>query len=288
TLGNSLIGELKTIDTSQNLLTICQELGLPPLRIKYLGGLHVLLQLENDTHLNTVLSTPSLTQCLKSQRPWNKNFRLENRLTWISIEGLPPQAWHEAAFTRIARIWGDVIYPENCLDRNNNLVSGKVCILTKNMDLINHNMPIIINEVHTCVRIREIPGECNVFFTEEKLEDSDTEEDYNTNPNIDTKKNAHNEDEDDDNDLFDDSSDCDMFLGEELGSQSGGWIKDDVNFPVNNSQRGRSTTLENSNTQETCGSQTGATTSPISGNYNFVYPSIFVPETQIEELSPSV
>nr|GFA15653.1 cytochrome P450 [Tanacetum cinerariifolium] len=154
-------------------------------------------------HLNTVLSTPSLTPCFKSLRQWNKNFRLEKRLTWISIEGLPPQAWHEAAFTRIARVWREVIYQEKCSDRNNNLVSGKVCILTKNMDLINHNMPIIIDEVHTCIRIREIPGECNEFFAEEKLEDSDTEEDYNTNPNTDNEKYAHNEDEDDDdNHLF--------------------------------------------------------------------------------------
>ncbi|GKC26715.1 hypothetical protein Tco_1034009 [Tanacetum coccineum] len=28
------------------------------------------------------------------------------------VAGLPPQAWHEAAFTRIARIRGEVIFPE--------------------------------------------------------------------------------------------------------------------------------------------------------------------------------
>ncbi|GKB50107.1 RNA-directed DNA polymerase, eukaryota, partial [Tanacetum coccineum] len=142
------------------------------------------------------------------------------------LKGLPPQAWHEVAFTRIARFWGDVIYPEKCLKSNNNLVSGKVCIRTKHMELIHHNMPVIIDDIHTCVRIREIMGECDDVFTDENIEDSDSEDDYNSSPNINTENEAQDED---DGDFFDDESDCNLFSGDE----------DDV---IGSSERGRTAT----------------------------------------------
>ncbi|GKC10162.1 hypothetical protein Tco_1001772 [Tanacetum coccineum] len=61
---------------------------------------------------------------------------------------------------------------------------------TKHIELIHHNMPVIINDIHTCVRIREIMGECDDVFTDENIKDSDTEDDYNSSPNIDTENEA--------------------------------------------------------------------------------------------------
>ncbi|GKF45689.1 hypothetical protein Tco_0135491, partial [Tanacetum coccineum] len=73
---------------------------------RYLGGLHALLVLEPSTDPNTVLSNKSMHDCFKNIQPWNNKFNLKSKLAWISIEGLPPQAWHEAAFTRLAGEWG--------------------------------------------------------------------------------------------------------------------------------------------------------------------------------------
>ncbi|GKF70722.1 hypothetical protein Tco_0203779, partial [Tanacetum coccineum] len=75
------------------------------------------------------------------------SFHINNRLT------SPPQAWHEAAFTRIAGIWGEVIFPETCNPNNNNLVAR-----TR-----------IVDNTHVFVRIREIQ--------ENEGEDEDVDED---------------------------------------------------------------------------------------------------------------
>nr|GEU58809.1 RNA-directed DNA polymerase, eukaryota [Tanacetum cinerariifolium] len=83
--------------------------------------------------------------------------------------GLPPHAWHEAAFTRIARVWGDVMFPKKCNENNNNLVAGK------------------------------------------------GGKDYG-------------EDLEDEDDIFDDGSECDIFLHQDFDNYQGegGWIGDGV------------------------------------------------------------
>ncbi|GKC64804.1 hypothetical protein Tco_1097402 [Tanacetum coccineum] len=134
--------------------------------------------------------SPNLVEFLMCT--WRKKRRLMGK-----ILGLPPHAWHEVAFTRIDGIYGHVIFPEKCNKNNNNLVSGKVCILTKSMDLIQHNMPIIIDDVHFCVRIQEIQGDSN----------------------------DDNNEEDDDDYLDDDDFDVDLMLDNEhgvIGDLSGG------------------------------------------------------------------
>ncbi|GKC17786.1 RNA-directed DNA polymerase, eukaryota [Tanacetum coccineum] len=130
-LAHSLVGELVTIDTLPNLHTICQENDVPNIRIKYLGGFHVLMIFDHDTTAQTLLSKPSIVDCFKTLNPWSNKFHLKNRLTWLAIEGLPPQAWHEAAFTRIAGDWGEIVFPEKCNYNSNNLVAGKVFALTE-------------------------------------------------------------------------------------------------------------------------------------------------------------
>ncbi|GKG55910.1 hypothetical protein Tco_0574804, partial [Tanacetum coccineum] len=36
------------------------------------------------------------------------------------------------------------------------------------MEHIQHNIPVLIDEIHVCVRIREILGECDEVFEAEK------------------------------------------------------------------------------------------------------------------------
>ncbi|GKB99070.1 hypothetical protein Tco_0985207 [Tanacetum coccineum] len=88
------------------------------------------------------------------------------------VAGLPPQEWHEAAFTRIARIRGEVIFPE---------------------------------KYH--------------------FGDNDDEADNGNQGDKD-----HGEDMEDEDDIFDDGSECDIFLHQDFDNYQGegGWIRDEV------------------------------------------------------------
>ncbi|GJZ18600.1 hypothetical protein Tco_0554723 [Tanacetum coccineum] len=178
--------------------------------------------------LRNLVSNLALKACFKNLIPWEKKIHLQNRLTWISIEGLPPHAWHEAAFTHIAGTWGEVIFPETCNKNANNLVAGKVCIRTKCMEVIQHNMPVVIDEGHFCVRIKEIMGECDEVLSDEKTIVSKSDEDYSSsNDDSSGKEVVHSEEDDDD--FYDDGSDYNFFTDEVNEIQGGGgWIRNDV------------------------------------------------------------
>ncbi|GKB40473.1 RNA-directed DNA polymerase, eukaryota [Tanacetum coccineum] len=223
-LANSIVVELVSIDIFSNLHTICEEAGIPATKIKYLGGLHALLELQPKSDIGSILSNTSHLDCFKNIQPWTKNFQVLNRLAWISIEGLPPQAWHEAAFTRIARAWGEIIFPEKCKTNNLNLVAGKVCIRTKCMDIIQHNMPVFVDDILTCVRIREHIGECyELCPTTSTTSDDEVSTNYGDNFIADQEvvlghKNATDEDgkSEDEDESYDDDSDEDLFTNEYL------------------------------------------------------------------------
>ncbi|GKB62245.1 hypothetical protein Tco_0918431 [Tanacetum coccineum] len=232
TLSHSLVGELATIDTFPNLQTLCDELDIPISKIKYLGGLHVLLELKPYTNSTYISSNKSLLSYFKTLTPWNSDFHLKIRLAWIAIEGLPPQAWHEAAFTHIAGEWGEVVFPEECNENNFNLVARKVCIRTKTMEDIHHNIPIIVDGTHICVRIRELPGECHEIWEPVKSTSKLNDDNASTNKTV-----NYSDEEDDDHEKLHDGSDYGLLDGEEehrfLDAEEehrfeGGWVKDDV------------------------------------------------------------
>ncbi|GJS34534.1 hypothetical protein Tco_0532916 [Tanacetum coccineum] len=132
--------------------------------------------------ISSAISNPTLLKCFKSLKPWDNTFRLKNRLTWLSIEGFPPQAWHEAAFTWIARLWGDVVLPE---------------------------------------KIRELTGESDeIFSSQNTSESSNSTSTDNGNTFNGYISENNNEDDEEDNDLFDDGDECDDFLMRDGGTKS--------------------------------------------------------------------
>ncbi|GJZ18112.1 RNA-directed DNA polymerase, eukaryota [Tanacetum coccineum] len=159
-------------------------------------------------------------------------------------EGLPPHAWHEAAFTRIAGEWGEVIFPKKCNPQNINQMAGKVCVRTKCIEIIQHNLPVTIDGNHVCVRVRELVGECDEIWQREKLQKlnedilSSNNEDRSINDDVPTTKSDTVEDED----LYnDDVSNCDISPIQEeeddILHNGGGWIPgeeydDNCNIPA--------------------------------------------------------
>ncbi|GKA24820.1 hypothetical protein Tco_0710853, partial [Tanacetum coccineum] len=241
-----------------------------------------------EAPLQNIITNSSISTCFKTLIPWNENFHLRDRLTWISIEGLPPQAWHEAAFTRIAGNLGEIIFPDKCDPKNNNLVSGKVCIRTKNMDFIQHNMPVIVDGVNICVRIREIHGECDEIFKDVPPGNTSLD-DEDSSTNNDGNDGGHNNDDDDESldEGFDDYDDFELDFG-------GGWVPEsdaERNCESPNSSEFDNISLaqekasENSKNPVNNNSQRMVTVDNMEGNYETSFPTNFLADTQIGDTS---
>ncbi|GJU23714.1 retrotransposon protein, putative, ty1-copia subclass [Tanacetum coccineum] len=98
----TLVAKVNNFDSMPNLLVICKEEGFENLTIRYLGGFWVSLDFP-DSHVRDqfqkhtgILSWFSLIQ------PWSSEFRVEDRVIWVDVEGIPFVAWTHNTFKKIS------------------------------------------------------------------------------------------------------------------------------------------------------------------------------------------
>ncbi|GJV82334.1 NRT1/ PTR family 1.1-like protein [Tanacetum coccineum] len=203
--------------------------GFDNFSIQYLGGLYLLIQLPHHNLASKILSNPTISSHLSSFKPWNNQFLIKERLTWITISGLPLQLWLSKSFTDIAKHWGKVIIQE---DRNTlqfNRTTGKVCILTNHLDFIRETVTIPVNKEVISVHVHETEGDIDLLFNGYLFDSSSDEEDNtvigdNNNEenlaNEDNDERDANNDEDNEEDKPHDENDVTTSSGDEHGGVS--------------------------------------------------------------------
>ncbi|GJY05408.1 hypothetical protein Tco_0371348 [Tanacetum coccineum] len=176
---HSIIAELNSFDCASNTHNIISDEGFRDFSMKYLGGLHILIQLPDSVSVQNALTNTTFKTYFKSLIAWNDGplLNISNRITWLSISGLPPGMWLQEPFTTIAELWGQVLMPEECNDRRFNRSFGKVCILTNHHHLIHETIHAAIGKDIYPIRVSETEGEIDMFFNGYSLASS-SDEDY--------------------------------------------------------------------------------------------------------------
>ncbi|GJV02088.1 RNA-directed DNA polymerase, eukaryota, partial [Tanacetum coccineum] len=103
----------------------------------------------------------------------SKEFVIDERITWVDIEGIPLKLWSESTFNRIAAKWGKMLYLEK-LDEGC-LYSKRLCILTTGKSNILETFKIIHKGKRFLVRAKETMGWIPDF--DEQEEDNSESED---------------------------------------------------------------------------------------------------------------
>ncbi|GJY16968.1 RNA-directed DNA polymerase, eukaryota, reverse transcriptase zinc-binding domain protein, partial [Tanacetum coccineum] len=75
-------------------------------------------------------------------------------MIWIDIQGLLLCAWGSAALKRVASSFGKFMFFE--LDHSDNMSIGRLCIATKHKQLIDEEVPVLINGENFIVHVREL------------------------------------------------------------------------------------------------------------------------------------
>ncbi|PWA60502.1 hypothetical protein CTI12_AA380530 [Artemisia annua] len=152
---HSLFAELKSLVGASNTHHVLLDQGFDDFTIKYIGGLHLLIKFGDQETVDNALANNIITSHFNSIVPWNLQTRINNRLVWLSISGLPPQLWYPEPFTNIGELYGKVLIQEDCSPRQFNITTGKVCVLTERMDFIQESVKIPFLNETLCVRIVE-------------------------------------------------------------------------------------------------------------------------------------
>ncbi|GKE20692.1 hypothetical protein Tco_1432204 [Tanacetum coccineum] len=146
-LGRSVIREVKARCFLAKLPILCEEQGLGKFEVKLLGGLQVMLVMENAKRVENVLKDNDygLRRWLYNLRCGDSFQRMAGRFTWLNIMGLPLSCWKEGMFKKIAALHGTILGLHNCrLKGNQNLFYGRVHIRTTHKGLIKEELRIVV------------------------------------------------------------------------------------------------------------------------------------------------
>ncbi|GKD17256.1 RNA-directed DNA polymerase, eukaryota, partial [Tanacetum coccineum] len=110
---HSIIAELNSFDCASNTHNIISDEGFCDFSMKYLGGLHILIQLPDSVSVQNALTNTTFKTYFKSLIAWNDGslLNISNCITWLSISGLPPCG--SKNLSRPLRNFGDkFLYPK--------------------------------------------------------------------------------------------------------------------------------------------------------------------------------
>ncbi|KAL4291731.1 hypothetical protein GQ457_14G023730 [Hibiscus cannabinus] len=121
-LKKSVIGLMATDCSTEEVMRRLHAWGLGHLGIKRLGSRHFLIYIEDEEllYLLEKHKWSLLKEVFLEVRWWSDSFRVQERMVWVEVTGIPLHCWNHTTFKRIAETWGTLV----ALGDNLNQVSG--------------------------------------------------------------------------------------------------------------------------------------------------------------------
>jgi len=85
--------------------------GFGHIKVKYLGGFHVLLKGENDTKIKETVDDNKewFEELFDTIIPWEEQFVAVDKLVWVRCRGLPLKLWNVDFFKHVAALLGTLV-----------------------------------------------------------------------------------------------------------------------------------------------------------------------------------
>ncbi|GJT10258.1 hypothetical protein Tco_0857300 [Tanacetum coccineum] len=138
----------------ENMYVICRNEGFLDLNIYHVGGYWIWIQFPSAMSCSKFQENESLKRLYSIKRAPMPNFKIDERILWIEVSGLPLCAWGSMAYKKIAGSFGKFLFFEK--KEFTALSSGRLCISTKSHQLISKTIQVYIKNVSFEVSVQEI------------------------------------------------------------------------------------------------------------------------------------
>ncbi|GKF23533.1 hypothetical protein Tco_0075855 [Tanacetum coccineum] len=118
----------------ENMYVIYRNEGFLDLNIHHVGGYWIWIQFPSFMSCSKFQENESLKRLYSIKRAPMPNFKIDERILWIEVSGLPLCAWGSMAYKKIASSFGKFLFFEK--EESTALSSGRLCISTKSHQLI--------------------------------------------------------------------------------------------------------------------------------------------------------
>ncbi|GJW65785.1 RNA-directed DNA polymerase, eukaryota [Tanacetum coccineum] len=153
-LDNFVLGEVKDFSSINNLLILLSNEGFQHVRLVYLGGLWVMIELPSIETKTRFMKHVGVASWFSQLRTAQSDFVSRERIVWIDIEGVPLHAWSRPTFSKIGSRWGEVLELED--NKDDCFARKRICIKTKQEDNILEKFKIIVRGKIFVVRAKEL------------------------------------------------------------------------------------------------------------------------------------
>ncbi|KAJ4847405.1 hypothetical protein Tsubulata_049351 [Turnera subulata] len=126
--------------------------------VKNLGGSYVLIAFESRNTMLACLNAGVLGDLgiLDEIKAWDEGDCARNRVVWVNVYRVPPEAWCNEFFRQVTTAFGNYIKLYNSLDGSNDLSVAKVQILTTRKHYLEGCSKVRINGRMFDIRIEEV------------------------------------------------------------------------------------------------------------------------------------
>ncbi|PWA62327.1 hypothetical protein CTI12_AA364010 [Artemisia annua] len=167
--------KLKEVETMSSLYTICKNEGFTGLKIQHVAGLWVWIQFPTADACMAFKSNVCMKQITSYIKHVTPTFKVDERMIWVEISGLPLCAWGSNAFKKVASVFGKFMFFE--VEQSTAMSTGRVCISTKSPNFLSEKVRIHIHGETFEVQVREL-GTWNINIVDDYL-DSSSNDDVN-------------------------------------------------------------------------------------------------------------
>ncbi|PWA74968.1 hypothetical protein CTI12_AA244290 [Artemisia annua] len=173
-LSTSLMGKVKEFCSLTNLKVVLDNEGFDNFKLKYMGGYWVMIVFDTEASKEKFKANVGIGSWFSQLHQASTSFHIDERVTWVDIEGIPLKVWTKNTFNRIASKCGDIVHVD---DQDGTCFHSKrICIKTKLVENIFESFKIISNGKVFWVRAKEVSGWIPDFVDDEEEEnDSDGE-----------------------------------------------------------------------------------------------------------------
>nr|GEY02893.1 RNA-directed DNA polymerase, eukaryota [Tanacetum cinerariifolium] len=181
-LSCSIMGKIKDINVLSNFYVILTDEGFDNVHLSYLGGFWVLIDVGSVTSKEKMIKHVDVASWFSELRLADTSFVSDDRLVWISVEGLPIITWNNNALAKIVSQWGTLYDVDTVVDPS--LPFKKLCVVTKSHTIINDMIKIIIKGRIYWIRVKELEAwtpEFNNEFCENSSSDEESVKDEEIN-----------------------------------------------------------------------------------------------------------
>ncbi|GJT01054.1 RNA-directed DNA polymerase, eukaryota [Tanacetum coccineum] len=191
-LSLSLMGKIKEVPAIPNLPTLIAKEGFQNVKLNYLGGMWVLFTFEAKTTYDKFQAHTGVRSWFSTIKQADTSFVNDERIVWISVEGLPIRAWSPTSFKKIASCWGELVDWE---DTDQVSWSCKhLCLKTRMSIIINDRRKVILQGNAFWIRVKELDAWVPDFDEESEDETTSVEDE----PNAINDQNNHEPNDDED------------------------------------------------------------------------------------------